>query len=55
MKKQYKTLKFEVVNLERNDIVTLSGEKLGVSETGYSSGGTLWGKRRPDIWGEDED
>ena len=56
MKKKYNTPKLEVVNLELNDIVTLSsGETLGVSETGYTSGGTQWGKRRPDIWGEDED
>lgn len=56
MKKQYNTPKLDVVNLELNDIVTLSGdEKLGVSKTGYTSGSTQWGKRRPDIWGEDED
>ena len=57
MKKQYNTPKLDVVNLELNDIVTQSngGEKLGVSETGYTSGATQWGKRRPDIWGEDED
>ena len=56
MKKQYNTPKLDVVDLELNDIVTLSnGDKLGVYEEGYSSGAIQWGKRRPDIWGEDED
>ena len=57
MKKQYNTPKLDVVDLELNDIVTQSGGdgKVGVFQEGYTSGGTQWGKRRPDIWGEDED
>lgn len=56
MKKQYKTPRFVVVDLEFNDIITQSnGGQLGVFETGYTSGGTQWSKHRNDIWEEDED
>ena len=52
MKKIYQTPSFDVVYYNSVNIITASNPKQSSSP---SDGGQMWGKRRPDIWGDDDE
>ena len=53
MKKIYQTPSFDVVYYNAVSVISTSGEPRQSSNS--SDGGQMWGKRRPDIWGDDDE